>query len=78
MLTVSLTEVTGNFALRNLAVHFMGEINVFFIVLFISQLQVEVFFPCLSLLFDVVNLVIIQAYGWLNQFQQVLLSGTVF
>lgn len=46
-LTVSLTEVTGIFALRNLVVHFMSEINVFFIVVFISQLLVGVFFPWL-------------------------------
>lgn len=46
-LTVSLTEVTGIFALRNLVVHFMSEISVFFIVVFISQLLVGVFFPWL-------------------------------
>lgn len=60
MFTVSLTEVTGLFALRGLAVHFTSKINAFFMVLFISQLVVGVFFFCLSLVFDVVNLVIIQ------------------
>lgn len=61
MFTVSLTEVIGNFALRNPAVHFTSKINVFVIVLFISQLLVRVgFSPHLSLIFDVVNLVIIQ------------------
>ena len=59
-LTVSPTEVTGIFALINLVVHFMSEINVFFIVVFISQLLVGVFFPGLSLIFDIVSLVIIQ------------------
>lgn len=58
MFTVSLTEDTGIFALRNLAVPFTSEINVFFIVLFISQLLVGAFFPCLSLIFNIVNLVI--------------------
>lgn len=53
-LTVSLTEVTGIFALRNLVMHFMSEINVFFIVVFISQLLVGVFFPGFSLIFDIV------------------------
>lgn len=47
MLTVSFTEVTRIFALRNLAVHFMSEINVFFTVVFISQLLVGVFFSLL-------------------------------
>lgn len=41
----------------------MSEINAFFIVLFISQLLVGMwgfvlFFSCLSLVFDIVNLVI--------------------
>lgn len=61
MFTVSLTEVPGLFIPRNLAVHFTSEINVFFIALFISHLLVGVFFfPCLSLRFDIVNLVIIR------------------
>lgn len=55
LLMVSLTEVTGTFACRHLAVHFMSEINVVFIALFISQLLVGLFFPCLSLIFDVVT-----------------------
>lgn len=76
MLTVSLTEVTGIFALRKLAVHCTSKINVSFIVLFISQLVVGLFFSCLALTSDVVNLVIIQRYGQLNQFQHVFLFGT--
>lgn len=48
---VSLTEVTEILALRNLAVHFTSEINIFFIVLFISQLLVEGLFSCQSFVF---------------------------
>ena len=52
-LTVSLTEVTGISALKNVVVRFRSEINVFFIVVFISQLLVGVFFPSLSLILTV-------------------------
>ena len=50
---MSLTEVTGISALKNVVVRFRSEINVFFIVVFISQLLVGVFFPSLSLILTV-------------------------
>lgn len=74
MLTVSLKEDAEIFALRNLAVQLTSEINVFFIVLFIKSFASwGVFFPACHLIFDIVNLVMIQPYSQLNQFQRMLL-----